>query len=165
MKDEASFKRVFKKSVKAQGGHSISLSAPMLAGIPDLYVVMPGYMPVLIEAKFFKDLPETQFKRKIPFTDMQKIWIRDCHNVVNYTAMGLVGYKIGKSVYATLKPYDCDKFDTLTENDPYTVRLTDGLFDVSMLFEFIPIPHIDTNVKNGFNRSNTRAGQLSDNGS
>lgn len=146
MKNEADFKRVFKKSVKAQGGFALSLAAPMLAGIPDLYVVMPGYLPVLLEAKWLGEVNPDKFKRKVRYSPLQVVWIKECHSIVNYSALGLVGFRTGKRIIAALVPYDTEYFECITQNvllDGNTVALTDGEFSVMSLFEQVPIPRLN----------------------
>lgn len=145
MKNEADFKRIFKRSVKSEGGFALSLAAPMLAGIPDLYVVMPGYLPVLLEAKWLGEVKD-KFKRKVKYSPLQRVWIEECHSIVKYSALGLVGFKLNKQIIAALVPFDTDFFDCLTQDVLLygnTVSLTNGTFCVTSLFEQVPIPRIN----------------------
>lgn len=61
----------------------------MTSGLPDLYCVMPGYVPLLLEAKFIKDFKN---QRKIPYTKLQSHLLIEC-NKPNKTpvAFGLIG--------------------------------------------------------------------------
>lgn len=145
MKNEADFKTIWKKSVRQHGGHTITIAAPMFAGVPDLYCILPGYLPVLLEAKWLGVVTKENFKRKIPFTELQKRWIRDCHNVVNYSAMGLIGFNYQGRNVANLVPYGLDMFETFTDNFRYEIAhsyLTEKRFDVMSMFASVPIPRI-----------------------
>lgn len=101
MKSEADFKKHFKASVKAYGGFSISLAAPMLPGIPDLYVVMPGFAPVLLEAKLLKNLTD-RFNITPRFTELQKHFINNCNKILSGSAWGLICMKYQGCIHATL---------------------------------------------------------------
>lgn len=143
MKNESQFKSHFKKSVKAQGGFSLSLAAPMLSGLPDLYVIMPGYCPLLLEAKFLGEVANN-FHRKIEYTKLQQHFLNECCNVKDYTAMGLVGYKQNNCYWCTLihpkfthiNRTSTDQYHTCISNSKY-------LFDVHALLEYYPIPRIN----------------------
>lgn len=134
MKNEADFKKHFKASVRAQGGFSISLAAPMLPGIPDLYVVMPGFAPVLLEAKWLKEVP-LRFKRTLKFTELQKNFINHCNKVLNGSAWGLIGFQIGSTKLAILHN---PNFQLLWDGSqfpaPVTINTQKEFFDVSTLF-------------------------------
>ena len=90
MKNEADFKKLIKKSVTAQGGLYMSLACPVLSGIPDAYILMPGYSPILVEAKYMKDLNDT-FHRSIHYTAMQKYYLKHCENILTDSCIGLMG--------------------------------------------------------------------------
>lgn len=149
MKNENEFKTAFKKSVKAQGGFSISLAAPMLVGIPDLYVIMPGYMPILLEAKWIGEV-NYKFKRKIQYTEMQKHWINECCEVKRYSAMGLVGLKLNKFYYAFL--LEAGKGDNYLDDNAFTQAASSiyggdpgipKIFNVSFMFDTANIPKMN----------------------
>lgn len=137
--DESSFKTLFKKSVKAQGGFSISLAAPMLAGCPDLYVAMPGFVPVLLEAKWLKECPD-KFKRTPKFTELQKHYINNCNRVHPGFAHGLVGLKYQNKIHALI----CDPNIIITQDHLFGSGSTQiskqtEFFDVKALFElYVP---------------------------
>lgn len=137
MRDEKDFKRHFKKSVSAQGGFSISLAAPMLAGTPDLFVTMPGYAPVLLEAKFLKELP-IYFNRKAGFTELQKHYLNNCNKVHKGIAWGVVGaHYDDKFIYCCL----VDPNHNITHNElcnGVLIRNQKEMFDIQALFE----PHV-----------------------
>ena len=138
MKNEAEFKTAFKKSVKAQGGFAISLAAPMLAGIPDLYVIMPGFMPVLLEAKWMKEL--SLKPKKIPYSKLQGYYLNEIHNIQSKAAMGLIGYKYsGFTLCALLPPnvFNVNVYTTLS------VILENKLFNVKQLFINSAIPRLN----------------------
>lgn len=146
MKNEADFKSLFKKSVRAQKGFSLSLAAPTIAGIPDLYVIMPGYLPIMLEAKYLKDVNLT-FKRKLQFTGLQRLWIEECHQITAYSAMGLIGFKYNDTPHAVMVAYGTDQFESLTHNfmdECAYVALdkTTRLFNVLDLFSRVPIPKV-----------------------
>ena len=98
---ESEFKRLFKKSVKYHGGFSASLSSNLHSGLPDLYVIVPSYPPVLIEAKFLKEVGD-KFSRKINYSEIQRVFLNSCNKVQPGAAFGLVGFKQGSNLYACL---------------------------------------------------------------
>jgi len=149
MKNEAEFKSLFKKSVRAQKGFSLSLAAPMVVGIPDLFVVMPSYMAILLEAKWLGEINKDNFSRKVPFTAMQLNWIETCHKINPYTAMGLIGFIYNKNIHACLVAYGTPIFsqfdNTFLTTCAYSIRSKETkLFDVSAMFEKVPIPKLCT---------------------
>src|SRR5258708_486661 len=136
MKNEADFKKHFKSSVRTQGGFSISLAAPMLAGVPDLYVVLPGFAPVLLEAKWMKEITD-KTNKQIPITMIQKHFIDKCNKVHPGIAWCLVGYKFDKQYWAVLlNTYN--KIDVRCGN-PVSIKNHSEFFDVKTLFElYVP---------------------------
>lgn len=151
MKTEAEFKSIFKKSLRWQGGFAISLAAPMVVGIPDLYVVLPEYLPLLLEAKWLGKITREKFSRKVPFTDMQQHWIKCCDDVLPYSAMGLVGFEHQGDVYAVLVKYGTPHFYQMTNgflvDCSYVILNKKELahhrrFDVVELFKNVPIPRM-----------------------
>lgn len=152
MKNEAEFKSLFKKSVKIYKGHTITLAAPMFSGIPDLWVCIPGYLPVLMEAKWLGEIKRTKFSRKIPFTPMQIEWIKNCDNVCSYSAMGLIGFKYGNDslVHAALVKYGTPLFYNFTQDfltDCAFVTISEKMLDIVELFSKVPIPRMQTKVE------------------
>lgn len=136
MKDEAAFKRHFKKSVSAQGGFSISLAAPMLSGVPDLYVVMPGYTPVLLEAKWMKEITN-KTNKQIPLRPMQKNFLDKCNNIHPGVAWVLIGYKFNGAYWAGL--FNSEE-RIMTDRDSVSrISTHSELFDVKRIFElYVP---------------------------
>lgn len=156
MKNEADFKKAFKLSVKTQKGFSLSLAAPTFAGIPDLYVIMPEYIPVLIEAKWLGEIKRDTFFRKIPFTEMQIHWIDKCHNITPYSALGLIGFIYKGIPHAALVVHGTPLFYTFSSSFltdcshvKYSAESNDRRFDVEKLFSGVPIPKIGNAHKNG----------------
>ena len=74
----------------------------MVVGVPDLYCIAPGYMPVLLEAKWMGDITAHNFNRKIPYSAMQKVWIKAACKVQDYAAMGLIGFKFRDQTWCVL---------------------------------------------------------------
>lgn len=145
MKNEAEFKRKFKKSIKGHGGYSLSLSAPMIPGIPDLYVIMPGYLPVLLEAKWLGSIPRDKFKRKLRMSAVQTEVIRSCHGITPYSALGLIGFKWQVNHYAVLVPYGNENFESITNKFIESCAWCNtfsGQFDVHHLFHVSNIPRL-----------------------
>lgn len=124
----------------------------MISGIPDLWVIIPGYLPVLLEAKWMGEVKRDNFSRKVPFTAMQTNWIKECDDVCAYSAMGLIGIKYHNRVYASLVKYGTPQFYNFTQSficDTANVlyQPTEKLFDISTLFAKVPIPRLQ--AKNG----------------
>lgn len=151
MKNEAEFKTMFKRSVSYERGMSISLAAPMLVGTPDLYVAMPGFLPILIEAKWLGTITKDTFKRKVQYTPMQRMYLTQIHNIVPYGAVGLVGFKFQGQTWAVMLPCDNSHFDSITHSfvtetaNCLLLKATPLMprrFSVSMLFDQVPIPRL-----------------------
>lgn len=143
MKNEAQFKTAFKKSVRAQGGFSLSLAAPMISGIPDLYVIMPGYCPLLLEAKWLGEAPDP-FNRKIKYTKLQQHFLKECCSVKDYTAMGLIGFKQKNKYWCTILHPTFTQINSLCADNYYVcIDKSNSLFDVHQLFSYYPIPRIN----------------------
>lgn len=131
--NETSFKLLFKKSVEHHGGVAISLNSSFYAGLPDLYVLMPGFTPCLIEAKFLKDVGPT-FKRKINYSPLQKSVLDKTSKICQHSSFGLVGYKQGKQLIAALVSngiehltHDCTRSGT-------SISVRGKFFDVPSMF-------------------------------
>lgn len=101
MKTEAEFKKLFCDSVKKQGGYTLRLAAPLMSGLPDIYCNMPGYCPLLLEAKFIKGL-SGEFKRKIGYSKLQLNILRSCWDANPYTAFCLMGVEHENILYWSL---------------------------------------------------------------
>jgi hypothetical protein len=141
MKNEAEFKTIFCKSARKQKGYSLRLAAPVLPGIPDMYIVMPGYMPVLLEAKWMVvDIPK--FDRQIKYRPMQLNYAHQVNKVQPHALMGLIGVKYLDCIYAILMDIHptenriSDSFFRTCDK----VALQGGYFDVDCLFRRSPIP-------------------------
>lgn len=144
MKNEAEFKKAFKQRVKAEGGFSLSLAGPMIVGLPDLYVILPGFMPVLLEAKWLGEVKEI-FKRKIKYTAMQMHFMDEINGVKPLAAMGLVGYKIGRHVFATLVPRIYGAKEEFVTQDGITCAAP---FGIEFLFNTNNVPKMNGLHKN-----------------
>jgi hypothetical protein len=147
MKNEAEFKSLIKKSVIYCKGYCFSIAAPMISGLPDLYIVLPGYLPVLLEAKWLGEIKRESFSRKPQFTELQAHWIKSCDDVVPFSAMGLIGFKY-KDVYtAALVKYGTPLFYAFSNiflTDCSYVKYSQATkrFDMQQLFAGVPIPRI-----------------------
>lgn len=142
MKNEAEFKSIFKKSVRAQKGFSISLAAPTLPGTPDLYVIIPGYVPVLLEAKYLGTVNNLKFKRKLQFTPMQRHYLKECCRVADHTALGLIGFKYKKMHVAVLVSPDEEHLSNDFDSYPW-IHYVGGTFNVLDLFSMSSIPKMN----------------------
>lgn len=146
MNDEAGFKSHFKKSARKQGGYCISLAAPMISGIPDLYCIMPGFVPVLIEAKWLGTLND-KFKRKIQYTPMQRMVLDEVNTVYPNAALGLIGFKYKGKLHSVLKPRilketdECIDNNMLTGSLPFCVNTPN--IDVALLFSKANVARIN----------------------
>jgi hypothetical protein len=148
MKSEAEFKALIKKSVSAQKGYSMSLAAPMMAGTPDLYIVMPSYIPILLEAKFLGEIKRTKFSRTPQFTPMQINFLKSCHDVSPYSAMGVIGFIYEEKIHCSLVAYGTPCFYTFTSDfktQTAWVTRSDSTkkLDILDLFAKVPIPKLE----------------------
>jgi hypothetical protein len=152
MKNEAQFKQVFKKSVSKAGGVAISLAAPMVSGIPDLYCLLPNRQPVLLEAKFLRGIKRSQFFRKIPYSTVQHYYLKQCDQRLRNSAMGLIGLEWNGDIYAVLMEasevyitHDFIKFKSWSKLDK--VFNVDAMFN-RFLFDIHPTKNETTLVIN-----------------
>lgn len=82
----------------------------MQSGLPDLYCSVPSYGPVLLEAKYLKEVCP-KFNRTINYSALQKIFLQDCNKSINNTAFGLIGFKLDKQLYAAVISHHMTKID------------------------------------------------------
>lgn len=131
--NEREFKAIIKKSVKAQGGFALSLAAPMVSGVPDLYISMPGFIPVLLEAKWLQFGPT----RKIPITPIQRKTLEWCNNSVEGSAFIICGFKKEKQILASICVYDKTHLDRGAG-----FKLYEGIFPINAMFNIVEVPLI-----------------------
>lgn len=127
MRNEADFKAAIKKSVRAQGGYCFSTTGAVTAGIPDLFVSMPGFIPVLLEAKWMK----FGYKRKINITPIQRKTLQDINKVNPSQAFIICGFKDEENITRAVL-IDANKThieDSVKDSFCYT-----GQFDIKWLF-------------------------------
>lgn len=143
MKNEADFKNVFCKSVEKQGGYTFKIAMSTVSGLPDLYCAMPGYAPVLLEAKWIKDCGPT-FKRKIPYRPLQ----RDILNSANKASINSHKEKLIAYGLVGVEYYDGNKFCVLmppqvqiiSEEDIFRIgsrSIVNGEIDIERLFNLM----------------------------
>lgn len=154
MKNEAEFKLQFKKSVSKHGGYCMTLAAPMISGIPDLYVIMPGYLPIVLEAKWMGKIIKSTFNRKPQFTPMQEEWLNELHKRVSYSALGLMGFIYNDKVHAAFIVPTTQQFSRFNHNFVFdcaycAIDKHKDFFNIPLLFSKVPIPRIHADVKPG----------------
>jgi len=147
MKNEKEFKKLVKQSIRRFKGVYIALAAPMVVGIPDAYVSLSGYIPVLLEMKWLGEIKRDKFSRQVPFTEMQMLQIKECHDVNPYSAMGLLGFIYQDQIHACLVAYGTPLFYQFTSQfvtdcsfSIYSTRTK--VFDIPDMFDRVPIPRI-----------------------
>lgn len=147
MKDEATFKSIIKKSIRKDKGYVISLAAPMISGIPDLYMLYPDYIPVLLEAKFLKEVP-AKFSRKINYSPMQVLFLEECNKVANNSAFGLIGFKWHGEYWAVLTDYISRQIDyTFASKFPHCLyNPKDKYFNVKNMLNMSAIPKLNKDL-------------------
>ena len=107
MKNETDFKKAFCTSAHMQGGYTFKIAASMMSGLPDLYCAMPGFVPVMLEAKWIKDV-DGKFVRKIPYRPYQREVLNQCNRPYRpfdtMVAFGLIGVHTKTGMYCRLLP-------------------------------------------------------------
>jgi len=139
---ESEFKKIFKDSVKHYGGLAISLSASFNPGLPDLYVLMPGCLPVMMEAKFLKKVND-KFSRKLKYSPLQKKFLYDSNAIQANSSIGLVGFKYKGQLRACLINHRIDTID----QDFASYCSTDTLVGRNKIFN-IPMMFMKANLYN-----------------
>lgn len=136
MTDENSLKKLFKRSVHQQGGLAVSLTSMSNSGICDLYVIMPKFSPVLIEAKYSKEpVNRAKFSRKIKYTALQVDFMNNVNKVHDRSAFGLVFFHInGDTICSLLSPDITHINESYVKNPHVVVNKATQLFDVVSLF-------------------------------
>lgn len=137
MKDEADFKKAFCKSVSEYGGFTFKIAMPVMPGLPDLYCVMPKHIPVLLEVKYIRDVPEVGvFKRKIPYRPLQQHYLREAIKVVRGSAWCLLCLDHGdKQVYGLIHPDVAEITHAWTIDPDGCFPIINGEVDAQPLFE------------------------------
>lgn len=144
---ENDYENLFISSVKKQGGHAFKIKMSSIGGLPDLCCFMPGYSPVLLEAKLIKDVG-LKFKRTIHYSKLQVELLKNCNKVNSVlTAYGLIFIKDydGKDACILMDP----EVPTITHNDilslepGYIYIQRDKALDVNNLFKHI-VPRLHT---------------------
>lgn len=144
---EREFKQLIKQSVKWQKGVYIPLAAPMVSGLPDAYINMPGYIPILLEAKFIGEIKREKFSRTPQFSPMQINFLQSCHEVSPYSAMGALGFIYNDQIHCSLVAYGTPlfyNFDSTFKTDSawVTRSAVTKRFDILELFSKVPLPRI-----------------------
>ena len=117
----------------------------MITGIPDLYVVINGFIPVLLEAKWLGEV-NVNFKRKVNYSPMQIKWITDCNQVQPFTALGIIGVKYDKYSYECFIQEVHKGDNYLSSQAKERIYYEEGKFNVIKLFEKIGIPKVNKEV-------------------
>lgn len=151
MKNESQFKVAFKQSVRKAKGYSISLAAPVFPGIPDLYVILTNYMPVLIEAKWLGTITNRKFKRKIQYSPMQLNYAKHLNSVQPSAMLGLIGLIYKDEICCVLDTINSGAGGNILTNEKLTfesnyVTRQGGCFDVEQLFRRSSIPRLEENA-------------------
>lgn len=142
MKNEAAFKTAFKKSLRAQKGFSMTLACPTFSGVPDLFVISKGHMPVMLEAKWLGDLKTHNFSRKIPYTAMQINWMEESNQAQPNSALGMIGFKFQNEYFCVLTPSGVTQLNYSFKRMWPWVVYNKG-FDVQDLFDQSQIPRMN----------------------
>lgn len=153
MNNESDFKKVFCSSVGKFGGYSFKIAMSTMSGLPDIYCAMPGYVPVLLEAKYDKSITEGKFKRKIKYRPFQREILNNCNKVYKYytnykVSFCLMGLDINDKKYCTLIDPELKEIThdlIVNENELVPIQKhKDGWFiDVDMLFCNCNVPLIE----------------------
>lgn len=136
MSNESEFKKIFRDSLERQGGFSFPIAMSSMSGLPDLYCVAPNHIPVLLEGKWFKDIPENgKFKRKIPYRPLQREYLKNANRVVKGSGWGLMGFDCGEKKYCALV---VPELEIVTQDiliDPFRrVEIIKNNIDIGILF-------------------------------
>lgn len=145
MKNEAQFKYAFKQSVKAAKGFSLSLACPSISGIPDLYCILPSYVPILLEAKWLGEIDADKFSRKIKYSALQRNFLKEINKVGTNTAFGLIGFKDKGQYIAVLINHNYDHIDQnyVFEHSNVIYKPKFKSFDVSTLLTNAGVPKLN----------------------
>lgn len=150
MTNEAEFKKRIKVSIKHHGGFAVNLASVGMSvgGLPDIYAVILNYGPVLLEAKWLKDVGNT-FKRKINYSALQKQFLKDTNSVYNGSAYGIVGFAYGNRVYACLIQHEIETLHEGYISSGSTSYIEKGTpyFDIPTMFKYtsIKVPTLNEN--------------------
>lgn len=153
LKVEKDFEELFISCAKRQKGYAFKIKMSSINGLPDLCCVMPGFVPVLLEAKLIKDVGST-FKRTINYSKLQTELLSKCNKVnpVHTVAWGLVFVKYcdGYDYCALMEP----EIPTMTHNDILSrtigvVAIEGGGLNILKLFDgMVPKLHTQADHEN-----------------
>lgn len=144
---EREFKNLIKLSVRRQHGVYIPLAAPMTSGLPDAYINMPSYIPILMECKWLGEIKREKFSRTPQFSPMQINFLQTCHDISPYSAMGGLGFIYEDKIHCALVAYGTPLFynfnsDFKTQTAWVTRSAETKVLDIVELFGKVPIPRI-----------------------
>lgn len=150
MTNEAEFKKRIKVSIKHHGGFAVNLASVGMSvgGLPDIYAVIPNYGPVLLEAKWLKDVGDT-FKRKINYSALQKQFLKETNSVYNGSSYGIVGFAHGSRIYACLIQHEIETLHEgyVTSRSTSYIERGTPYFDIPSMFKNagVKVPALNEN--------------------
>jgi hypothetical protein len=145
MKTESDCKLVFKKSIRCIGGVSYSLNSAIQSGLPDLYVNIPGRIPLLVEAKYIKD-PSDKFNRKINYSAIQENILNECEKIQKGSAWGAIFIKLGRDYYMVFVSPGVSHISYLFREKHAWAKYNKSLklFELDNFLEVCKIPFVHT---------------------
>lgn len=144
MAKELDLQRDICQSVREQGGYARKLTAQgMMAtvGMPDLLLVVPGFVPCLSEVKRLGKVPP-KFKRKLGFTDKQRYEMAKLNEAAGTTiAFGLVGFEQNNKHWLVAVSHELDTLshDGYFDGRAWAVREVGKKYDIAGMFNHMKI--------------------------
>lgn len=148
MPSELPLQTDIKKSVRKDGGHSFKMSNRFSIGIPDLFMAIFPFAPILAEVK---DLGECvdNFSRQLNVSEKQKYELRALDDVYSlqqsvytpsrHASVLLVGVRHKGVRRLVGLPWSAERLDAgyLDEPASYRNRETGGYFDLKPILEHL----------------------------
>lgn len=120
----------------------MKLACPTFNGVPDLYVISRGHMPILLEAKWLGEITAHNFNRKINYTAMQVNWLKESNEVQPNSALGLIGFKFQGEIYCVLVGHEASQLNYGFKRMWPWVVYKNKMFDIQDLFDQSNVPRM-----------------------
>lgn len=142
--NELDFQATLTKSAKHLGGYGRKISSRFTVGIPDLLLAVPKFCPVLVEAKWMKDV-KTGFDREVPTTGPQRETLAKYNAVIGLTwGFVIVGWFEGTRMWAACVPGDQKRIRDNQSLDEFRIERTSAVigFALDEMFYAMGVPNL-----------------------
>lgn len=136
---EVDIQRSILDLVRDVGGFGFKMSNQFLSGVPDLFVVLPTFAPVLMEVKNEGEVKETTI-RKVGVTPLQREKLLRLNQLGNF-GMVATAFKLNGENYVTITRPEQERIDfgDALRSNLTTIRRK-GKFNLARVFTAYRVP-------------------------